>query len=79
MQVAVRSQDGSDHNPEGGATTQGPRLRQERATDARLAQKPAALTVLLRLSNRIRHYGPARAERFLALDCRVTGSLVLNL
>ena len=50
-----------------------------RATDASLAQKQSALTALLRLSDRIRHYGVARTQRFLALDCRVTRSLVLNL
>ena len=50
----------------------------ERAADASLAQKQSALTALLRLSDRIRHYGPARTQRFLALDCRVTRSLVLK-
>ena len=51
----------------------------ETAADASLAQKQSALTALLRLSDRIRHYGAARTQRFLALDCRVTRSLVLNL
>ena len=79
MHIAVGSQERSAHNPESGATAQRPRLWQEWATDTGVAQKQAALTALLRLSNGIRHYGPARTERFLALDCRVPGSLVLNL
>ena len=35
--------------------------------------------MLLRLSNRIRHDGPARAERLVAADRRVTRGLMLNL
>ena len=43
-------------------------LHWARATDASLARKQSALTALLGLSDRIRHYGVARPQRFLAVD-----------